>query len=204
MSLAGPTARRALVGGLSAVGLAVAAYLTLYQTKVVPTVWDPFSLGGSSWVLRRSPLVRWLGFPDAVFGAAAYGAELVLDAAAGRLAGGARRRRLVLALGALAAGMAAGSLVLVALQAVYGHWCSLCLVSAGVSVVIAAAVLPDARHALGEQRSQPGRVEATGRALGREPAGAAGAAGAARASGAAGAAGADSVGQTSIHHRRTP
>jgi uncharacterized membrane protein len=137
-------ARRLLVGGLSLAGLVVAVYLSLFQAKVVRTVWDPFALGGSTWILRRSPLVRWLGFPDAAIGAAAYAAELVLDAAVHGRAEGAGRRRLLLGLGALAGAMALGSAVLVVLQAVYGYWCSLCLVSAAVSVAIAASVAPEA------------------------------------------------------------
>lgn len=138
--------RRTAVAALSLAGLAVAVYLTLYQAKDFGTVWDPFGLGGSEWILRRSPLVRWLGFPDAVFGIAAYGAELALDLIAGH------RPTPTLALGGIALAMAAGGLLLVALQGVLGHWCSLCLVSAALTWAVLALVAPDARAARAERR----------------------------------------------------
>lgn len=138
-----PSPRRSTVAILAFAGLGTALYLTMYQLKVVSSVWDPFSLGGSAWVLRRSPLVRWLGFPDAAIGVALYGSELFLE-----LRGETDRARTrpwqVLALGGIAAGMAGGGLGLTGLQAAYSHWCSLCLVSAMVSVTIAALVVPEA------------------------------------------------------------
>lgn len=140
--------RRTAVAALSLAGLAVALYLTLYQAKVVSTVWDPFGLGGSEWILRRSPLVRWLGFPDAAFGIAAYGAELALDLVAGHRPGATP----TLVLGGIALAMAAGGLLLVVLQGVFGHWCSLCLVSAALSWAVLALVAPDARAARAERR----------------------------------------------------
>jgi uncharacterized membrane protein len=147
--------RRLAVGGLSFVGLAVAVYLTLFQAKVFRTVWDPFS-SGSPWILRRSPLVRWLRFPDAALGVVAYGAELVLSVTAVEGGPGGRRRGSHLALGALAAAMGLGSVVLVGLQAVYGHWCTLCLVSASAGVAVAALVVPDVRRALDRRASPKG------------------------------------------------
>jgi len=90
--------------------------------------------------------VRWLGFPDAAFGAVAYGTELALE-----LFGG-RRTLPTLMLGGIAAAMAAGGIVLVALQGVYGHWCFLCLVSAAASWGILALLLPDVRVAVAEER----------------------------------------------------
>jgi len=58
------------------------------------------------WILRRAPLVRGLGFPDAAFGIAAYGAELALDLVGGHRCG--PTTTLVLGSGALAMA-AAGS-----------------------------------------------------------------------------------------------
>ncbi|MGI8776262.1 MAG: vitamin K epoxide reductase family protein [Acidimicrobiales bacterium] len=134
--------RRSTVAVLALVGLSTALYLTMYQLELVSRIWDPFSLDGSEWVLRRSPLVRWLGFPDAAFGVALYGSELFLE-----LRGVTDRARTrpwpVLALGGIAAAMAGGSLLLTGLQAAYGHWCSLCLVSAMASVTIAALVFSE-------------------------------------------------------------
>ena len=159
--------RRLAVGAVSLVGLGVALYLTLVQANVLRTVWDPFS-SGSPWILRRSPLVRWLGFPDAALGVVAYGAELVLDVSAVEGGPGGLRRGSDLALGALAVAMGLGSVVLVGLQAIYGHWCTLCLVSASASVAVAALVVPDVGRALdrrafpkGAARGGAGSTEAT-------------------------------------------
>jgi len=135
------------VAVLSLVGLSTALYLTLFQLKIVSSVWDPFALGGSRWVLRRSPLVRWLGFPDASFGIGLYAAELVLELPGGSDRAVARPGQL-LALGAVASAMAGGSVLLVGLQAVYGHWCSLCLVSAAASIAIAVLVAPEVAAAV--------------------------------------------------------
>ena len=162
--------RRLAVGGLSLVGLAVAVYLTLFQAKVLRTVWDPFT-SGSAWILRRSPLVRWLGFPDAALGVVAYGTELVLDVRAVEGGPGEPRQGSELALGALAVAMGLGSLGLVGLQAIYGHWCTLCLVSASASVAVAALVVPDVGRVL-DRRASP-KSAAQGGARGGE-AGAAG------------------------------
>lgn len=93
------------------------------------------------------PPGAWLGFPDASFGVVAYAADLGLDVPGGRDRADVRPRLVVL-VGAVAGAMAAGSLVLVALQAVYGHWCSLCLVSAGVSLAIAVLVAGEVRTAV--------------------------------------------------------
>ena len=138
--------RPVAVAGLSLLGVATSVYLTLYQLRIVHGVWDPFALSGSAWVLRRSPLVRALGFPDALFGVMAYAAELVLHVAAWSSSATAWRRPWrVLLLGMVAASMAAAGLGLTALQWLFGHWCSLCLVSAATSLVIAALVAPEVR-----------------------------------------------------------
>lgn len=141
------TGRRVAVAVLSLVGLAIAAYLALFQLKVLRTVWDPLPGHGSEWILRRSPLVRWLGFPDAAIGVVAYGAEFALD-----LWGDERRTSnrpwVVAAAGVLAAGMALGSLGLVALQAIFRHWCFLCLTSAVVSLAVAALLAPEVSEAV--------------------------------------------------------
>ena len=141
------TPGRATVAGLAVLGLCIAAYLALFQVKVPHSVWDPLPGNGSAWILRRSPLVRWLGFPDAAIGVLVYAAEVVLD-----FWGDDRRAStqpwVVATAGVLAAGMAVGSLGLVALQAVFGHWCFLCLASAVLSVAIAALLAPEVRAAV--------------------------------------------------------
>jgi len=121
-------------------GALVALYLTLYQVDVIGAVWEPFFGDGSRKILDSS-LARSLPVPDAALGVVAYLAEIVLD-----LTGGEdrwhRQPAITLAFGALVLGMAAGSIGLVLLQAFYFRaFCTLCLVSAGISLVIAALAL---------------------------------------------------------------
>jgi uncharacterized membrane protein len=129
-------ARRVLIAGLALAGLAIAAYLTLYQLGIVPTVWEPFFGDGSRRVLH-SPISRLLPVPDASLGAVGYLVEIVAD-----LIGGRERWRTspktVLFFGAVAAAMALFGLLLAAVQAFWLRaGCTLCLTSAAISVGIA-------------------------------------------------------------------
>jgi hypothetical protein len=98
---------------------------------VVPEVWDPFFSRGSSAVLE------WTRpFPDAALGVLAYAAEVGLT-----LIGGEDRWRTrpwtVLAFGVVIVCGAITSVALMIVQPVaVGDWCSLCLVSAALSLVI--------------------------------------------------------------------
>ena len=152
MAMRSVTPRRVVVAALAVVGACIAAYLALFQIKVLHSVWDPLPGQGSAWILRRSPLVRWLGFPDAAIGVLVYAAEVALD-----LWGDERRAStqpwVVVAAGVIAAGMAVGSLGLVVLQAVFRHWCFLCLASAVVSVAIAILLAPEVLAAVRTVRS---------------------------------------------------
>ena len=66
-------AKRCLLAGLAAFGLAVSTYLALYQLHVLGGVWDPFFADGSRAVLKWTKPV-----PDAAFGVAAYTTEVVI------------------------------------------------------------------------------------------------------------------------------
>jgi uncharacterized membrane protein len=127
--------KRARVLVLAAAGLAIASYLTAFQLGIVATMWDPIFDGGSVHVLR-SWLSRMLPVPDASLGALGYVADLVLTSI-----GGEDRWRtfpfVVLVLGVVVTGMAAVSILLVIFQAfVLRSYCTLCLVSAALSLVI--------------------------------------------------------------------
>ena len=132
--------RRALLALLAFAGLAVATYLTLYQIDVIASVWEPFF--DAKTVLDLTAPV-----PDALAGVAAYAAELVLLAAGGR----DRWRSLpwaCLALGFTLATGAVVSLALIVIQpTVAGAWCTLCLVSAGLSLALFALGIGEARAA---------------------------------------------------------
>ena len=95
---------------LAAAGLAVSAYLAAHQLGLVGRVWDPVFGAASSAAVLGSALSGALPAPDALLGAAAYAAEVVLAVAV--LAGAGRPA--VLAYGALAAGMGLVGLGLVA------------------------------------------------------------------------------------------
>ena len=126
-----PTAwpKRIAIAAVALVGFLVAGYLTLYQVGVFSSVWDPFF---------DSPKVLHLTdpFPDASLGVVAYGTEIVLS-----FIGERDRWRTapwtVLAFGFVIANGAVVSIGLMIVQpTIAGAWCTLCLVSAVVSLVI--------------------------------------------------------------------
>ncbi|MEW6638748.1 MAG: vitamin K epoxide reductase family protein [Actinomycetota bacterium] len=128
-----PTARpkRLAIAAVAFAGLCVAGYLTLYQLGVLGGVWEPFFPGGS-----REVLTLFEPFPDAALGTLAYGAEILLS-----LTGGDDKWRTMPWTAVLFGGVIfSGALVSVALMiiqpVVAGAWCTLCLVSAGISLVI--------------------------------------------------------------------
>ena len=120
---------------LALVGLGIATYLTLYQLEVIATVWEPFFGNGSRKVLT-SGISRVLPIPDGALGAIAY----LVDAVTGAI-GGTRRWRsmpwIVIVFGIAVGPLGLVSVLLVILQPVaLGAWCTLCLASAVVSVVM--------------------------------------------------------------------
>jgi uncharacterized membrane protein len=121
---------------LAVLGLLIAGYLALYQLGVFATVWEPF-FGRGSVVILHSAVAKLLPFPDALLGVAGYLGDLIFG-----LIGGRGRWRTapwaVLVFGLFVAGMGLGSLFLVLLQPTAFHaWCTLCLASAAVSLLIA-------------------------------------------------------------------
>ena len=131
--------RRCLLAALAGAGLLIALYLTLYQWGAWD-VWDPFF--DSRTVLDLTHPV-----PDALAGVIAYGAELLLLALGGR----DRWRSLpwaCLALGAVLIAGAAVSIALIVVQpTVAGDWCTLCLVSAALSLALFALGIDEGRAA---------------------------------------------------------
>jgi uncharacterized membrane protein len=166
---------------LAVLGFLIAAYLALYQVRVFPTVWEPFFRDGSV-VILNSPVSRILPISDAALGALGY----LADAVAGAIGGTARWRTmpwLVVLFGILVGPLGGISVLLVILQPVlYDSWCTLCLATAVISVVMIGPamdeVLASLQHlrrekaagrpfwrtfwGLGEPRSQPGLSGARG------------------------------------------
>jgi uncharacterized membrane protein len=140
--------RRVPVIALSLAGLAVAATLTLFQVDVLGNVWEPFFGDGSRQVLTSS-LSKALPVPDAALGALAYGAEAILESVGGPLRA-ADRPWVVVAAGLVAGGLGLAALTLIAVQAlVVGAFCTLCLTSATISLVIAGLTAPEVLTAWG-------------------------------------------------------
>ncbi len=161
--------RRLLLAILAAAGCGIATYLAAYQLGRIASVWDPL-FGGASQVLH-SPLDRLLPIPDAALGAVAYATELVLD-----LAGSSGRWRerpwLVLLFGLVVAALAVTAVVLVAVQVlVVRAFCTLCLGSAAISLVVAGLAAEEVLATLGHVRAEMRRHRDLARALlgGRTP-----------------------------------
>lgn len=120
---------------LAAVGFLIAGYLALFQWEVIPDVWEPF-FGDGSRVILTSWVSHVLPIPDAALGALGY----LADAVTGVIGGRSRWRTMpwIVVLFGLAVGpLGAVSILLVILQPVaLGEWCTLCLATALISVLM--------------------------------------------------------------------
>jgi len=120
---------------LAMIGFQIALYLGMYQLDIVSSVWEPFFGTGSQRVLN-SAISKALPVPDALLGAFSY----LLDAVTGVI-GGIRRWRtkpwIVVLFGIATGPLGLVSVLLVILQPVtVGAWCTLCLVTAVISIVM--------------------------------------------------------------------
>lgn len=121
--------------GVALIGAAIASYLAAFQLGWVSDVWDPF-FGRGTRVILTSGVSRILPIPDAALGAIGYFA----DALTGIIGGRSRWRTLpwlVIVFGIAVGPLGAVSVLLVILQpVVFGAWCTLCLASAVISVLM--------------------------------------------------------------------
>jgi len=120
---------------LAFIGLGIASYMGLYQIDVIGGVWEPFFGDGTRQVLD-SKLSTVLPIPDAWLGAFGY----FLDAVTG-LIGGTRRWKtmpwIVVVFGLAVGPLGVVSIALVMSQPLFvGAWCTLCLTSAVISVLM--------------------------------------------------------------------
>lgn len=127
--------QRLPIVALALLGALIAGYLALYQYRVVNTVWEPF-FGDGSRVILNSKTSKVLPISDAALGAIGY----IADALAGVI-GGIRRWRtmpwIVVLFGVAVGPLGGVSVLLVILQPVlYQNWCTLCLTTAVISVVM--------------------------------------------------------------------
>ncbi len=120
---------------LALVGTVIAGYLTAFQVGLIGTVWEPLFGDGSERILTSS-VSRVLPIPDAALGMAGY----LADAITGAIGGTQRWRRmpwLVVLFGLAVGPIGAVSILLVVLQPVmFDAWCTLCLASAAISLLM--------------------------------------------------------------------
>ena len=127
---------------LALVGLAIASYLGAYQLGFFDAVWEPFFGDGSKTILN-SGVSEVLPIPDGVLGAIAY----LIDAVSGAIGGRSRWRTMpwiVIIFGLAVGPLGAVSIILVILQPVLlDSWCTLCLASAVISLVMIGPALDE-------------------------------------------------------------
>lgn len=120
---------------LGFVGFLIAGYLSLFQYEVIGSVWEPFFGNGSRRILT-SKVSEVLPIKDAALGAIGY----LLDVVTGVAYGQDRWRThpwIVIVFGVAVGPLGAGSILLVILQPVLlDAFCTLCLVTAVISVVM--------------------------------------------------------------------
>ena len=120
---------------LALAGTAIASYLAAYQWRFIDTVWEPF-FGNGSVTILNSGISHILPIPDAALGAMGY----FVDVVAGVI-GGVKRWRtmpwIVVVFGIAVGPLGIVSITLVVLQPVmFDAWCTLCLGSAVISVLM--------------------------------------------------------------------
>lgn len=123
-------------------GFCIALYLGLYQLKIVDSAWDPFFDKGTEKVLT-SPLSKKFPVPDALLGAFGY----LLDVVSGVWGGEQRWKTkpwIVILFGIAIGPLGLTSVFLVIAQPLLvGAWCTLCLCSAVISVVMISPALDE-------------------------------------------------------------
>jgi uncharacterized membrane protein len=127
---------------LALAGFGIATYLALYQWGVLARVWEPF-FGDGSRVILNSSISHLLPVPDAALGAFGY----LLDAVTGIIGGRQRWRTMpwmVIIFGLAVGPLGAVSLLLVIFQPVlFDAWCTLCLASAVISILMIGPALDE-------------------------------------------------------------
>ncbi len=131
---------------LALIGFGIAVYLALYQWRVIDSVWDPFFGSQSEQVLDSEvshEMRRWFLIPDAALGALAYLGDAIYG-----IAGTKRRWQyrpwMVVVFGLDVIPLGAVGAILVFLQAsVVGAFCTLCIASAVISLIMLAMAVDE-------------------------------------------------------------
>lgn len=156
--------QRLPIVALALIGFGVALYLALYQWRVFGSVWEPFFGDGSRRVLNSS-VSRILPIPDAALGALGY----LADAVTGLIGGRERWRKtpwIVIVFGLAIGPLGAASILLVILQPVmFNAWCTLCLASAVISVLMIGPAMDELLASLQYLRREKSRGGSVWRAF---------------------------------------
>lgn len=135
-------AQRAPIITLAWVNFLLARYLTAYQLEHTDRAWDPFFGDGTELVLG-SDISEAFPVSDAGLGAAAY----MIEALIGFMGTASRWRTApwaVALFGVLVIPVGVVSTVLMILQPVaVGAWCTICLITAALMIVMACLALPE-------------------------------------------------------------
>lgn len=160
--------QRLPIVGLALLGFSIAAYLALFQVGMLEDVWEPFFGDGSRTILT-SGVSRLLPVSDAALGAAGYLADAVAGVVGGRLRW--RTMPWIVVLFGMAVGpLGAVSILLVILQPVlYDAWCTLCLASAVVSVLMIGPAMDEVLASLQHLARAARRGESVWRAFWGQP-----------------------------------
>lgn len=127
---------RAPLVALAGLGFAASFYIGFYQLGIIPQIWDPFFGTQSSYLVTHSGVSRILPFPDGLLGLLGYFCDMLF----GSLGGADRWQRMpwvVLAFcGTITALAVVSVLLTITMGVLVKHWCTVCLVSASVSILI--------------------------------------------------------------------
>ena len=124
---------------IALVAFFIAAYMALYQWRLIDSAWDPVFGRQTENVLDSDVSERmrtWFLVPDAAFGAIAYLGDAIFG-----FAGSTRRWQyrpwmvIIFGLDVIPLGIV-GAILVVMQGAVVGSWCFLCLVTAAISLLL--------------------------------------------------------------------
>lgn len=147
---------------IALVALGAATHLALYQLRIISEPWEPF-FGEGSRIILESWVSKLLPISDAALGAFSY----LVDAVAGAI-GGRRRWRtmpwMVVIFGVFVGPLGAVSILLVILQPVlFDAWCTLCLLTAILSVLMIGPAMDEVLASLQHLRTAAARGESVWR-----------------------------------------
>jgi hypothetical protein len=120
----------------AAAGFALSSYLALYQLGLVGPVWEPFFGLGAAEVLY-SRAWRSLPLPESVVSAFGFFAAMAVSVVLGGDGRGRRRGLEILFVLVVGALCSFNLLVAIRKHQLFDAWCTLCLVSTGLSALIA-------------------------------------------------------------------